>query len=245
MNKEILYEILTSDSDRLSSAEIESIMNEELDKSPEEMDTDLVDLCLEALTSADDRQLNMKKHRIRFTKVLVAAVIFVLIVSVSIPVGAKYFNVDVPEGIVTFYKDYFSINLLGDKYIRDISGQLATDGIENAVLPDIVFKNDTLVYDYCFEENYGINSISFWFENDNIKSYVLIENHISNIDNTIKLEKAPKENDNIRYITVNGIGVIIFSDDENSHIQYISDNVLYDISLSCDFETACQIAETI
>ena len=61
MNKEILYEILNSKSETLSSAEIESILNEELDKSPQEMDTDLVDLCLEALNLVDEKKLNNRK----------------------------------------------------------------------------------------------------------------------------------------------------------------------------------------
>lgn len=49
MDKNILIEILKSKNDDISVKEIEDSLNEELSKSPEEMDTDLVDLCLKAL----------------------------------------------------------------------------------------------------------------------------------------------------------------------------------------------------
>lgn len=54
MNKKTLYEILSSKSEKLSSTDIEAILNDELDKHPDKMDTDLVDLCLIALNTVDE-----------------------------------------------------------------------------------------------------------------------------------------------------------------------------------------------
>ncbi|MGN1122895.1 MAG: hypothetical protein ACI4RR_01010 [Eubacterium sp.] len=245
MNKEILYEILNSESESLSSAEIEGILNEELDKSPEEMDTDLIDLCLDALNTVDDEKLNKRKFKVRISRILIAAVIFVLLIGISIPVCAKFFSVDVPDGIVSFYNDCFKIDISNDEYIDDILGQLEQEGLENVVLPKIVFSLETTVSNYVIEDSNNSKYIDFDFKNDNIAGHVEIQQYNTDYNFVIGNKKINSDYENIEYFDVNDISVLVFYNNGVSYINYLIDNIEYNIFIYCDYETACQIAKTL
>lgn len=244
MNKEILYEILNSKSETLSSAEIESILNEELDKSPQEMDTDLVDLCLEALNSVDEKKLNNRKKKYRLSKILIAAALFALIIGISIPVCAKYLNVNVPQGIVTLYKECFNIDIMPDEYIDDIYGQLEYDGIENIVLPIMTFETDTKISNYSVSSENNTIIVNFDFSNNSVSGSVTIEKY-DKYDFFSGIGKVSSEFNSIEHLNVNDISVMVFGIDDKSYISYTIDKTDYCIALECDHETACQIAKTL
>lgn len=245
MNKEILYEILNSDSEKLPSSVIEDILNEELDKSPDEMDTDLVERCLDALEAAGEKQLNRKKHRIKFTRVFAAAIIFILVIGISIPVCAKYLNVDVPQGLVTIYKNCFHVDISNNVYVDNIIGQLEQDGIDDAALPKIVLSEETKIYDYTAEDLSDSKIFNFHFNNNNINGYVIIRNQNERYNSSVKQKNIPIDYNNVELFNINDTEILVYSNDNNSQIRYIVNNNLYDISLDCDFETACEIAETL
>lgn len=244
MNKEILYEILNSKSETLSSAEIESILNEELDKSPQEMDTDLVDLCLEALTSVDEKKLNKRKHRLNISKVLIAAVIFVTAIVISIPVCAKYLSIDVPDGIVSLYRECLHIDISPEVNINDIIDEFEQNGMDNVVLPKIVFRNNTVISNYSCTDDSDTFVANFDFENDNISGSVTIEKY-DKYDFFSGIGKVSSEFNSIEYLNVNDISVMVFGIDDKSYISYTIDKTDYCIALKCDHETACQIAKTL
>ena len=52
MNSKDIIQILKSEPDKFTYAEIEQMMDEELEKDPSEMDTDFVDLCADVLIKA-------------------------------------------------------------------------------------------------------------------------------------------------------------------------------------------------
>ncbi len=245
MNKEILYEILNSESEKLSSAEIEGILNEELDKSPEEMDTDLVDLCLEALDTTGEKKQNKGKPKLIIGRVLIAAVIFTLIVGISIPIGANYLNIHVPEGMVTIYKDCFRIDLTVDLQVDDVAGQLEQNGIHDVVLPAFLFSPETKISNYMTDSSEGIKNVDFDFTYQEIDGHIGIARYREDFDFAVGKYQAPRNLENIEYFNINGINTLVFNKDEDSAINYIDGNVEYDIALHCDFETACRIAKTL
>ena len=244
MNKEILYEILNSKSETLSSAEIESILNEELDKSPQEMDTDLVDLCLEALNSVDEKKLNNRKHRLNISKVLIAAVIFVTVIVISIPVCAKYLSINVPDGIVSLYRECLHIDISPEININDIIDEFEQNGMDNVVLPKIVFRNNTVISNYSCTDDSNAFVANFDFSYDNIFGSVTIEKY-DEYDFISGKVDVSSDFDNVEYFNQNGIEILIFSKDDLSYINYSVDNIDYSIVLHSDFETAYQIAESI
>lgn len=244
MNKEILYEILKSKSEKLSAAEIESIMNEELDKSTSTMDTDLIDLCLEALENAEKEQLNKRRVRLKVSKILIAAVIFVLIIGISIPTCAKHFNVTIPEGIVTFYSDCFNVDLSQKEYVDDIFSQLENNGLDNVVLPKIVYSTKTKISNYTCNNDNDVLYIKFSFSTDEFDGRVTIDKLYSANNDSSNI-KVNDSFDQMNYYELNDISVVVFCKDDYSLINYIANDFEYNISLNCDYETACQIAKTL
>lgn len=244
MNKEILYEILNSESESLTSAEIENIMNEELDKSPDEMDTDLIELCLDALTNADEEKLNSKKHRIRLSRMLLVAIIFILILGLTIPACAKIFNMDVPEGVVKVYKDCFYIDISNDKYVSDINGQLENDGIINSVLPEFIYLKEAKIYDYKFDKGNSFDAMDFSFSYNELSGTINIVKYHNNT-NVFNSNTISNDFENIKYFEGNHCNGVILCNEFGTTIQYSDENISYSISTDCDYETALEIAEAL
>lgn len=245
MNKDILYEILNSEYENLSSAEIEGILNEELDKSPEEMDTDLVELCLDALNSAGEKKLNKRRLRVRLSRILIAAVIFVLLIGIAIPVCAKYFSVSFSDGVVKFYDDCFSVDLSNNDYVQDLDGNLEQDGIVDEKLPDMLFQPETKVSNYICKDINGNSNINFEFQCGEIQGSVIIVDYEKSND---LISNHGKVNSKYKYVNKIDKGeftVVIFSDDKESYLCYAYDGSEYSISLYCDYETAYKIAESL
>ncbi len=260
MDKDILYEILQSESESLTAAEIESIMNEELDKSPDEMDTDLIELCLDALTKANEEELKSKKHRVRLSRVLIAAVIFIMVLVFAIPVCAKVFYFDVPEGVVRIYNDYFYIDLSGDEdkgntedkknkedkeNISDINQRIQADGIENPILPSFIYSDEVKIYDYKFNKNDIFDDLFFSFTYNELSGGISILRS-NEIDNLFDNNTVSQNFDYIKYFEKDNCRGIILVNKYGSSIQYIDGNISYNIILDCDdYETALEIAESL
>ena len=115
MNKNSLLETLNSNKAKLTFEDIRTIMDEELNKDPNEMDTDLVDLCVDVLSGAindTDTVENMEslnstgeggKRVFRLTRALLIAAIVTVFFSIAIPVSAGYIKanrIDAPDSII-------------------------------------------------------------------------------------------------------------------------------------------------
>ena len=68
MKNDTLLEALKKGSASFTLSEIEEMMNEELNKDPEKMDTELIDLCAEILNKAYSEEENEKPNTISVSK---------------------------------------------------------------------------------------------------------------------------------------------------------------------------------
>lgn len=115
MNKDSLLETLNFNKAKLTFEDIKAIMDEELNKDPDEMDTDLVDLCMDALEEAaakahsDENEETLKpsgeggKKVFKLTRALLIAAIVAVFFGIAIPVSAGYINankIDSPDNII-------------------------------------------------------------------------------------------------------------------------------------------------
>lgn len=115
MNKDSLLETLNSNKAKLTLEDIRTIMDEELNKDPNEMDTDLVDMCMDALEEAASKAQTDENTEIikpsgegskkvfKLTRALLIAAIVTVFFSIAIPVSAGYFNanrIDTPDSII-------------------------------------------------------------------------------------------------------------------------------------------------
>ena len=178
MNKEILQKILKTDSVKLSDTEIQSILDEELEKSPDEMDTQLIDLCLDILTSKDEapeKKPSCKKKKLR-TVLIIAAVISILAV-LSVPVGAHVFKIEAAENAVQVFEDYIQIFFGKTKPEKEtisvtddafFSEKFSEIGMTEGLLPT-AFLDENLVIEKVIHGQDIAYSFYFRLEKENIK----------------------------------------------------------------------------
>ncbi|MBQ3604025.1 MAG: hypothetical protein IJA02_09305 [Clostridia bacterium] len=161
ITKEMLEKILSEKSMEFTLEEIEELMNSEVEKPEDEMDTELVDMCAEILAKAYNPGFNAekpakmyrpweaenkaenvtpakpnKKRAVRFKYVaLVAAILAVLGFIVALPAGAMLFDDQASGGIIEFYADFFHINLNKDKPSADDIPQ--NDAVSNMIINNL------------------------------------------------------------------------------------------------------------
>lgn len=89
--------MIDSDFTDLSTEEIKALIQKEVDKGPDKLDTDYIDLCFELLAVKG----NAKGKRVKFKKpakvLLVAAAL--MVVFISTVTASAQFNFDIPQNI--------------------------------------------------------------------------------------------------------------------------------------------------
>ena len=263
MNREDLNKLLKAKPLTFTYAEIEQMMDEEMAKDPEEMDTEFVDLCVEVLSKAiseeAEKNTNPKNKRIKIGLLRIVAItaIFALILGTAVTVSAKYVYNDTSDKIVKFYEDHFSINLRNANTSDDMQfdnsadliAELKENGFGNIVLPKALLGNE---YTYSFkiaENNDNIITALIDFENtnDNNEIRATITQYKNGIDFLLDNDmQITSEYDSAKQLSLNGFDVFVFGSKGTSTITYIDNNINYGIDLiNCNFDTAIKIAESI
>ena len=97
LSKKKLKKMMASDFTDLSTEEIKALIQKEVDKGPDKLDTDYIDLCFELL----DVKGNAKSKRVKFKKpaklIIIAAALTVIFIS-TVTASAQ-FNFDIPQSI--------------------------------------------------------------------------------------------------------------------------------------------------
>lgn len=261
MDKKTLLEILKTESFSFTLREIEEIMDEELNKSPDEMDTELIDVCVDVLSKAYSKEntgsesKNPKTKKFKAGRFLLAAAILILVLSLSFSASAKFLNIDASEKVVQFINNHFKINLgsgntEADNYTDtglELINNLKEQGFENIVLPDALISEDYSVKMATYSlENIEQATIEFKSVSTDYNGTVIIAKYINNIDHfAIGQRELLDSYNQVKQIFVSGMDVLIFNDGTNSVIYYIDNNTEYHIHITCDFDSAVEIAETI
>lgn len=160
ITKEKLEKFISDSSVELDLAEIEVLMDAEVEKPEAEMDTELVDMCAAILAKAynpgfeegkpaqmyrpwEDEKIPAtentadakpgKKKTVPFKRILLVAAVLVLVFAVALPVGAKMFGNNASDGIVRFYSDFFKINLNKDEPTTSVQNDAVSEMIINSL----------------------------------------------------------------------------------------------------------------
>ena len=258
MNDSTLKEVLKVNFLSFSKEEIENIMEEELEKSPEEMDTELIDMCLDILMGEPNEKADedlaalpavsdKKAKRINFKKGILVAAIITLLISIAIPVSANVYNIDIPENILKIYDKFFDLDLTEKKQSERLDYLLAQNDLKNLVLPQFLFRQ-------C--EISGFESVN---EELNTHIYFDFVEKENNINGRVKLDLMGTKMDFLngetlvnghyeeaKQLTVNGINVIVFVENNSCVIVYYVNNVEYSIVLNgVTIDKAVEIASTL
>lgn len=256
------YDLLNVEPFKFTLREIEEMMDEELSKDPDEIDTEFISICADVINRAhaeEDKRIEqeekLKAKKIKARRVLLIAAILVLVLSLSLSASAKFFNIDASEKVVRFINNHFDVNLgnangEADNYTDnglELINDLEEKGFENILLPAALISEDySTKITIRNLENIGKVAIDFKSNSKNISGTIIITKYINSDDSfTIGHSSVPDSYNQVKQIQVNGIDVLVFSDETNSYIYYIDQNIEYDIFIYCDFDSAVEIAETI
>lgn len=252
LSKKKLKKMIDSDFTDLSTEEIKALIQKEVDKGPDKLDTDYIDLCFELLTVKD----NAKGKRVKFKKsakvLLVAAAL--MVVFISTVTASAQFNFDIPQSIAKLIDNNAEIDYnlenadtTADGYAlldTDLAKQLADYGITPVTFPEEMTKENCKVIqieDVSVDETWKIISVDFYYNKQ--KGWLRVEQMSEEFKtagvNTVMDIKSGK------MININGMDILLFEQEGSYKIKYKDNNTTYDISLDCDSETAIKVAESI
>ncbi|MDE5670935.1 MAG: hypothetical protein K2I14_05685 [Eubacterium sp.] len=259
MNSKDIIQFLKSEPLSFTYEEIEQMMDEELSKAPEEMDTDFVDLCANVLNKAISENIEkecIKHKRVKFTKLLVCAVIIVVAMGIAVPISAKYINNDTSDKIVKFYEDHFCVDFSNgttdsNKHLdedTELVGKLKDGGFDNIILPSALLNDYTYTVNITESESFLSALISFNASDTDFKISAAISKYRNNKIAPLLNDKinVSFEYDSAKQLTLNGMDVFVFGNKEYSTITYVDKDTFYDFQLiNCNFDSAIEIAESI
>lgn len=267
MTKETLKKILSEKSMSFSEKEIHDMMDAELEKSPEEMDTHFVDLCLDVLDGKygegyyvtdrentenadkdeEDKKAELRKKRLKISRNLLIAAVVTTILTFSATAGAKAVFVNADENLVTYITNHFNIDLKQNAMEDDtlnIVDDLHTDGIENVVLPSAIVSDEYVVSDYSNSDN----NINFSINNSKseISGTVNINMYNENYEFSVGQFGINDEYFAVNQAKCDITEVLVLESEDYVAIVYAYENTEYTITLdNCDSDIAMKIAETI
>ncbi len=279
ITKEKLEKFISDSSVELDLAEVEALMDAEVEKPEAEMDTEFVDMCAAILAKAynpgfeEGKPAQMyrpweaenkngaentdsvkpdRKKVVSFRRILLIAAVLVIVLAVALPAGAKLFDNKASDGIVSFYSDFFKINLNKDEPTtaneNDLVNQMILDSLNTLMLPEVLLSDE---YEKKVQTEQSGDTTSIWVfinnANKKISGYIYITQYKS-ADHNMTNGQVNVPDNSFRYfkeLLIDGQKVIVFGNNEKSYINYSDGATNYEISLICDFDTMVSIAETI
>lgn len=259
-DKEFLSFINDKSLDGSLEENLNNIIDEEMEKPEEEMDTDLIEYCLDKLSKleAETPATEEKKgngdsngKHIKFKKfIAVAAAVAVLFVG-TISASAIIFDVNLFDGIVELYNDYIRINFdktddKADDYQllgTELAKQLADNGFDTVLLPEAFFSEyyEIQKMEYDVTEVVITANLTFSYENKhgciNISKYAMEE--------IVPDVEFLNVTSNIEELTIGNTTIYCFMQDDAAAITYRDGLSIYFIQIPMNLDEAIEFAKTI
>lgn len=241
---------------------LNKLIDDEMEKSEEEMDTELIEYCLNKLNYLDEKALSTpekkgkgepnKKHvRLRFKRLIaIAAIISVLLICTLTATG-NTFGIKLFDGIVELYNDYVRINFdrvdgeAGEhKFLEtELAKELADNGFDKVLLPEAIFSDEYEITKTEYEFTELAISANIFFKYKGNDGCIYITQHA--MKEVLPSVEYPNVTGEIKKIDVNGINVYCFVQNNISSINYKNDLSLYTIQIPIELDDAIEFAKTI
>ena len=234
------------------------IIDEEMEKSEEEMDTELIEYCLDKLSKLEAEEpdteekkgngdSNGKHIKLKFKKIVaIAAAIAILFVG-TLSVSAVVFDVNLFDGIVELYNDYIRINFdktddKADEYQllgTELAKELADNGFDEVLLPEAEFEIIKITY----EVGEYINSANITLEyQDELCNIDITQFPMEEIVPDVEFLNVTSE---IKEIKNGNITIYCFMQGDSAAITYKDGLSVYFINIPLDLEETVDFAKTI
>ena len=239
--------LFKKDSEKLPAQSVYQIFADELSKSPEEMDTELIDLCAEVL-GVEEKAPDIPPEpsgrggkKITTKRLVIIVAIASALLAVLIPSFASRNRIKAADEVVSVGDNGLFLIDLGEidgktsaeLYSNDdepIVETIQKYGIENPVLPEYLLtgKLKFSIEKPVDEDEYFVLFIKFKDSENKREGSVKIKNNTA-------LDYTPGEIDvndyfgNVRHESVNGLDALTFFDEEKSITYYVNDNAEYTV----------------
>lgn len=251
-NKRKLKKMINSGFINLSSEDIRTLIEKEIDRGPDKCDTELIDLYFELLNMKEKSQDNIIKFKKTPKAVFVAAVLFALLIS-GIAVYANYYNniptniVKIKDGNATLSYNLDNADITADDYKlldTDFAKQLKSYGISPVTFPkELTNETCTLSNLSYLDDSPRLKNATALFRYNDIKVTMVIEQWNEDSDSA-----APILLNHIlsgKMLHVNGMDILVFEKRNSCKIFYRDNLTKYEIMVYSDFETTVKIVESI
>lgn len=238
------------------------LIDDEMEKSEEEMDTDLIEYCLKKLNELDKKasseletkgkgETNDKHVRIRFKRMIaIVAVISVVLICAFTVVGSA-FDIKLFDGIVELYNEYVRINfdavdseaseykLLG----TELAKELAENGFDKVLLPEAIFSDEFEIIKTEYEAGKLITCSNISFEYKHRRGYAYIRKYAA--EEIVTYDEFLHVTSDIKMLQVGNTMVFCFAQGDNTTITYRDGLSVYLILIPLQLDDAIEFARTI
>ncbi|MBR3596086.1 MAG: hypothetical protein IKL47_03810 [Clostridia bacterium] len=231
MNKEILKNILNTPSMEFSYEEIQALLDEELEKPVEEMDTDIVELCIDVLsrkeTESSEKKDNendckTKSHKKRNVgKIFLIAAVVAMLSIITVSVSANVFTVEASEGIVSIFGKQLSLNLT-KFHNKKVLSEPKELGVKNVYLLPIFYDKNCKL-ELIEQSNNNYHKLNFSFTDSEVTGYISIKKYAS-YENSLDSINLYSDTEQIKQINIGGTDVIITSATNSKVLAYYNIN---------------------
>lgn len=259
-DKEFLSFINDKSLDGSLEENLNKIIDEEMEKSEEEIDTELIEYCLDKLSKleAETPATEEKKgngdsngKHIKFKKfIVVAAAVAVLFVG-TISASAIIFDVNLFDGIVELYNDYIRINFdktddKADTYQllgTELAKELADNGFNEVLLPEAFFSEYYEIQKMEYDVTEVVITANITFNYENKHGYINISKY--SMQEIVPDVEFLNVTSNIEELTIGNTTVYCFMQDESAAITYRDGLSIYFIQIPMNLDEAIEFATTI
>lgn len=241
---------------------LSKIIDDEMEKPEEEMDTELIEYCLDKLSelnsNATDANIkegngdsNDKHIKIKFRRVIaiVAAAVVLLVGTMS--VSAVIFDVNIFDGMVELYNDYIRINFdktddKADNYQllgTDLAKELADNGFDKVLLPEAIFSDEYEITEIEYESGELMNSanITFKYKNE-LGSLDITKYTMDEIVPDIEFLNVTSE---IKEVKSGNVTIYCFMQGNSAAVTYRDGLSIYYFQVPMNLDKSIEFAKTI
>ena len=244
---------------------LKRIIDEELEKPKEEIDSDLLEYCLDELgrleseksniVAGEGKELISNEKKVKYRKkkwIIVAAAVLLFIVG-AVSVSAIVDQGDLWKGVIEFYDDHIRINFKqresddAENYsmpVSELAQELKKHGFDSVLLPEAILSDEYEITNIEYEETELILTANVVFKNAKGAGYVHIEKYFN--EDIVPNNDYQNVSNSIEEIRVGDVSVFCFQQEDDAYtITYKYGLYLYTIFVPNDHDEAINFAKSI
>ncbi len=261
-DKEFLVFINDKSLDGSLEESLNRIIDEEMEKSEKEMDTALIEYCLDKLNNLEtvthdteekkgNGDSNGKHINFKFKKAIAIAAAVAVFLGGTLSVSVFIFDVNLFDGIVEIYDDYIRINFnktddKADSYQllgTDLVKELADNKFDEVLLPEAIFSEYYEIQKMEYDVTEVVMMADLTFKYENKYGYINIRKYST--QEIVPDVEFFNVTSNVEKLTIGNTDVYCFMQDDFAAITYRDGLSMYFIQIPLNLADAIEFAKTI